>query len=227
MYFVQSFAESYPSHPIMQLPLSSFSQANIQCYRAVRGITPCWVSGTGLWHPISQNGFESISVNPTFAWKPEFFADIFLFQACTFGGQHGREWGVYKSQPKSLKHSGLVRNDFNFSFFFSEIAQMPWHFIHFKQMMIHEYQIPSPYASITALSTSRCQASEKLPEFSVTQVSLWSRGSTRIVNVGWVCLQQCFECFVCDMTRHHQTHKVGTAVGRRQVKLGWVRRSGI
>ncbi len=28
--------------------------------------------------------------------------------------------------------------------------------------------------SITALSTSCCQASEKLPEFSVTQVSLWS-----------------------------------------------------
>ena len=128
----------------------------------------------GLWHPISRNGFESSSVNPTFAWKPEFFADIFLFQACTFGGQHGREWDVCKSQPKSPEHSGLVRNDFNFSFFFSEIAQMPWHFIHFRQMMINEHQIPSPYASITALSTSRCQASEKLPEFSVTQVSLWS-----------------------------------------------------
>ena len=46
MYSVQSFAESCPSHPIMQLPLGSFSQANIQCYRAVGGITPCWVSGT-------------------------------------------------------------------------------------------------------------------------------------------------------------------------------------
>ena len=45
MYFVQSFTESYPSHPIS----AAFSQANLQCYRAVGGINGhvVWVSGTG------------------------------------------------------------------------------------------------------------------------------------------------------------------------------------